>query len=103
MISRPMARRARRGATMVQVVVVASLLVMAVAAATMVLYGQLGSLFGQADTTLAGVEKHNAADNQQQNQVSGQRGGDDPNAIGNSLQKNAKENSSAAAKAKGTP
>jgi hypothetical protein len=88
---------------MVQVVIVATLLVMAVAAATWVLYGQLGALFGTADTTLSGSSKTNAANDNNQSEPSGHSGGSDPNAIGNSLQQSTQQNTNAAAKAKGTP
>ena len=103
MISRSMARRISRGVTLVQVVVVVSLVSILVAGMTMALYGQLGPLFGEADNTLSGVQKDPAANDNTQNQITGHSADADPNAIGNSLQQNARDNTKAAAKAKGTP
>jgi hypothetical protein len=97
-----MARRSPRGVTLVQVVLVVCLIAMAVGGMTYALYGQLGPLFGTADTTLAGNEKTSAAD-KQQNQVMGKPASADPNALQNSMQQNANQNTAAAAKATGTP
>lgn len=103
MISRPMAQRSHRGATLVQVVVTASVVALLVAGMSMALSGQLGTLFGEADNTLSGGKQDSAAQNNTQNQTTGHSGDADPNAIGNSLQQNARQNTQAAAKAKGTP
>ncbi len=103
MISRPMARRSPRGATLVQVVVVVSLVAILVAGMSMALSKEIGELFGAADNTLAGGKQNDAASNNLQNQITGHAGDADPNAIGNSLQQNAQQNTKAAARAKGTP
>jgi hypothetical protein len=103
MISRPMARRSPRGVTLVQVVIVVSLLAMAVAGMTWALQGELGSLFGEADNTLNGTQKTEAADDQTQRPVTGRSGEHDPNAFQHSMEQSAQESTQAAAKAKGTP
>ena len=103
MISRPMARRSPRGVTLVQVVIVVSLIAMAVAGMTWALQGQLGPLFGEADDTLAGSPKAEAKDDNTQRPVTGRPGEHDPNAFQHSMEQSATESTQAAAKAKGTP
>ncbi|HVE86109.1 MAG TPA: hypothetical protein VND93_24805 [Myxococcales bacterium] len=98
-----MTRRSPRGATLVQVVVVVSLIAMCVAGATWALYGQLGPAFGKADDTLAGSPKAEA-ENKQGDFLSGHAGGEaDPNAFQKSMEQSSQQNTQAAAKAKGTP
>ena len=102
MLSRPMARRSPRGATLVQVVVVVALIAMAVGGMTYAFFGQLSPLFGTADETLAGALENKANDQGTQDQVSG-HSASDPNAMRNSMQQQSQQNTQAAAKAKGTP
>jgi hypothetical protein len=102
MLSRPMARRSPRGVTLVQVVVVVTLIAMAVGGMTYAFFGQLSPLFGKADETLAGAQKNQSADKGTQDQVSGHPGSD-PNAMRTSMQQQSQQNTAATAKAKGTP
>jgi len=103
MIFRPMARRRPRGVTLVQVVIVVSLLALAVAGMTWALQGQLGTLFGEADNTLSGAPKTEAHDDNTQKPITGRPGEHDPNAFQHSMEQSATESTQAAAKAKGTP
>jgi hypothetical protein len=103
MISRPMARRSPRGVTLVQVVVVVALISLAIGGMTYAFFGELNPLFGTADQTLTGTDKHQAEDHASHDQVTGRPATSDPNAMRNSMTQQATQNSQAAAKAKGTP
>lgn len=104
MIDRSPRRRFSRGMTLVQVVVVVTLLAMGVAGMTYVLYGELGELFGKADNTLAGGGEDNAANMKtMENNDQGTSAEADPNAMKRSVEQGAQMNTAATVKAKGQP